>query len=243
MQLAGKVVLVSGGGSGAGAAIARRFAEAGAQVIIVGRDKAKLDAASAAIGAAHSVQALAGDVADRARVDELVAQVVAEHGRIDVLVNNAGVNIVERALGKLAPDNWDYLMNVNATGAYNMIHAVLPTMRSQKAGLIINITSIAGMRVSALAGAAYTASKHAMIALSKAVAVEEGANGIRSTSIAPGDINTPLLEFRPNPVSDEHRARILQPDDIAAAAFFVATLPDHVCIPEMVITPIGSAFG
>lgn len=242
MSLAGKVALVTGGGSGAGAAIARQFAEAGAQVVVVGRRADQLQATCAAITAGPAALPIAADVADRAQVQALADEVLQRFGTIDILVNNAGVNIVARRLEELAPEDWDQLMTINATGAFNMIRAVLPAMRAQSAGLIINISSISGLRASALAGAAYSASKHAMNALSFVVAQEEERNGIRSTVIVPGDINTPLLNQRPTPVTAEHRARILQPDDIAAAALFIATLPPHVAVPELVIKPVGLAY-
>ena len=242
MSLAGKVALVTGGGSGAGAAIARQFAEAGAQVVIAGRRAEQLQAACAAITAEPAPLPIAADVADRAQVHALAAEVLQRFGRIDILVNNAGVNIVARRLEELAPEDWDQLMTVNATGAFNMTRAVLPAMRAQGGGLIINISSISGLRASALAGAAYSASKHAMNALSYVVAQEEERNGIRSSVIVPGEINTPLLDQRPTPVSAEQRARILQPDDIAAAALFIASLPAHVAVPELVIKPVGMIY-
>jgi NADP-dependent 3-hydroxy acid dehydrogenase YdfG len=242
MQLAGKVALITGGGSGVGAAIAGSFAAGGARVVIVGRRAEQLQATCDALGAGDAVQPAAADVADRAQVQALVDQVLQSHGRIDILVNNAGVNIPARRLDQLAAADWDQLMTVNATGSFNMIQAVLPRMRAQKDGLIINISSISGLRPSSLAGAAYSASKHALNALSKVVGQEEEANGIRSTIIAPGDINTPLLDKRPNPVSAEQRARILQPADIAAAALFVAGLPPHVTVPELVIKPLGHPY-
>ena len=242
MLLEGKVVLVTGGGSGVGAAIARQFAQAGAQVVVVGRRAEQLQATCAAITNGPTARPAVADVADRAQVKALVEQIVGEFGRLDILINNAGVNIPERRLEQLSDENWDYLMTVNATGAFNMIQAVLPQMRAQRDGLIINISSISGRRASTLAGAAYSASKHALNALSKVVSQEEEQHGIRSTIISPGDINTPLLDKRPVPVSAEQRAKILQPDDIAAAALFVATLPAHVSVPEIVIKPIGQMY-
>ena len=242
MSLAGKVALVTGGGSGAGAAIARQLAEAGAQVVVVGRRAEQLQAACAAIAGGPAAVPIAADVADRAQVQALADEVLGRFGRIDILVNNAGVNIVARRLEELAPEDWDQLMTINATGAFNMIRAVLPAMRAQGGGQIINISSISGVRASALAGAAYSASKHAMNALSYVVAQEEEQHGIRSTVIVPGEINTPLLDQRPNPVSAEQRARILQPDDIASAALFIATLPAHVAVPELVIKPVGMIY-
>lgn len=242
MLLEGKVVLVTGGGSGVGAAVARQFAQAGAQVVVVGRRAEQLQATCAAITSGAPARPIVADVVDRAQVTALVEQIVSEFGRLDMLINNAGVNTPERRLEQLSAENWDYLMTVNATGAFNMIQAVLPQMRAQGDGLIINISSISGLRASTLAGAAYSASKHALNALSKVVGQEEEQHGIRSTIISPGDINTPLLDKRPVPVSAEQRAKILQPDDIAAAVLFVATLPAHVSVPELVIKPIGQMY-
>lgn len=242
MSLEGKVALVTGGGSGVGAAIARQFAEAGAQVVIAGRRLEQLEATRAAIRASKPAHPAVADVSDRAQVAALVDQVIQAFGRIDILVNNAGLNIPTRRLDELAAEDWDELMNVNATGVFNMIQAVLPHMRSQHDGVIVNISSLAGLRPNTLSGAAYSASKHALNALSMVVAQEEEQNGIRSTIIAPGEINTPLLDKRPVAVSAEQRARILQPDDVAAAALFVATLPAHVSVPELVIKPVGQMY-
>ncbi len=242
MSLVGKVALVTGGGSGAGAAIARQLAEAGAQVVIAWRRAEQLQAVCAAITSELPVVPVVADVADRAQVQALADEVLQRFGRVDILVNNAGVNIVARRLAELAPEDWDQLMTINATGAFNMTRAVLPAMRAQGDGLIINISSISGVRASALAGAAYSASKHALNALSYVVSQEEERNGIRSTVIVPGEINTPLLDYRPTPVSAEQRAQILQPDDIAAAALFIATLPAHVAVPELVIKPVGMIY-
>jgi NADP-dependent 3-hydroxy acid dehydrogenase YdfG len=242
MLLEGKVALVTGGGSGVGAAVARQFAQAGARVVVVGRRAEQLQATCEAITSGPPARQVVADVVDRAQVAALLEQIVGELGRLDILVNNAGVNTPERRLDQLSAEDWDYLMTVNATGAFNMIQAALPQMRSQRDGLIINISSISGLRASTLAGAAYSASKHALNALSKVVGQEEEQHGIRSTIISPGDINTPLLDKRPTPVSAEQRAKILQPDDIAAAALFVATLPAHISVPELVIKPVGQMY-
>lgn len=141
MSLQGKVAVVTGGGSGAGAAVAAQLAAAGAQVV-VGRRLEPLQAACDPISGERPVQPRAADVADRAQVRELVDTVVREFGTLDILVNNAGVNIPARQLAALAPEDWDQLYAVNATGAFNMIQAVLPQMRTQGSGLVINISSI-----------------------------------------------------------------------------------------------------
>jgi|TARA_B100000809_G_scaffold136913_2_gene134417 NADP-dependent 3-hydroxy acid dehydrogenase YdfG len=237
MKLQDQIVIVTGGGSGAGAAIVATCVAEGAQVVAMGRDVAKLEAACAAAG--EGAHAEAGDVRDRARIKEIVAGTIDRFGRIDILVNNAGVNIADRSLEKLTPQDWDLVMDVNATGAYNTVHEVLPQMRKQGSGLVLAVSSMAGMGPSVLGGVVYSAAKHAMSVLTKMVDLEEAKHGIRSCVISPGEINTPILDQRPVKVSDEHKARMLQPEDIAAAVLFVATLPQRVVIPEMVIKPLG----
>ncbi|HIG16902.1 MAG TPA: SDR family NAD(P)-dependent oxidoreductase [Candidatus Handelsmanbacteria bacterium] len=237
MKLQDQIVIVTGGGSGAGAAIVATCVAEGAQVVAMGRDVAKLEAACAAAG--EGAHAEAGDVRDRARIKEIVAGTIDRFGRIDILVNNAGVNIADRSLEKLTPQDWDLVMDVNATGAYNTVHEVLPQMRKQGSGLVLAVSSMAGMGPSVLGGVVYSAAKHAMSVLTKMVDLEEAKNGISSCVISPGEINTPIRDQRPVKVSDEHKARMLQPEDIAAAVLFVATLPQRVVIPEMVIKPLG----
>ncbi|MFH1566973.1 MAG: SDR family NAD(P)-dependent oxidoreductase [Gemmatimonadota bacterium] len=236
-RLAGQVFLVTGGGSGVGAAVAAACAREGASVTIAGRDPGKLEAVCRAAGTA--VDSFPADVTDRAQVGALVDHVITARGRIDVLVSNAGVNVPDRSLDRLSPPDWDRVLGVNATGAFNVAHAVLPHMRRQRRGLVIAISSMAGLRVGVLGGAAYCASKHAMAALTRSIDLEEAANGIRATVISPGEIDTPILEFRPEEVTDQHRARILRPEDVAEAVVYVASQPDRVAIPELVIKPSG----
>ncbi len=118
-----------------------------------------------------------------------------------------------------------------------MIHAVLPPMREQGGGLIVNVSSMAGKRVSGLSGAAYSASKHGLNALSDSINSEEWRHGIRATSLCPGEVNTEILEKRPVPVPQEERERMISPDDLAAAVRFVATLHPRTTIPEMLLLP------
>jgi NADP-dependent 3-hydroxy acid dehydrogenase YdfG len=236
-SLHGRVAIVTGGGTGVGAAVAVALAQAGAQVTIVGRREGPLRETAGQSMQGPPIRWQAADVSDRAQVAQLVERVVAACGPIDLLVNNAGVNVPQRKLADLDPADWDQLLSVNATGAFNLIHAVLPGMRERRDGLIINIASIAGVRPSALAGAAYNASKHALVALNASINLEEAPNGIRATLLAPGEVNTPLLDRRPVPVSAEARARVLQPEDLAAAVLFVARLPARACVPELILTP------
>lgn len=242
MKLNGEIALVTGGGTGIGRAVAQLFALEGAQVIVSGRRQTKLQETCAGVSPTKPIRYFVADMANRDQVSALVQWVNGEFGSIDILVNNAGVNLVERRMEALKPESWDYLMNVNSTGVFNTIYAVLPQMRERRDGLLITISSLAGMRASTLGGAAYSASKHAVNALMKVIGAEDKDNGIRATIIAPGEVNTPILDDRPIPVSDEHKARILQPEDIAAAALFVATLPPHVHIPELLIKPVTQLF-
>ena len=172
----------------------------------------------------------------------LIAKTIEEFGKIDILVNNAGINTPQRTMADMPPETWDQVMAINATGAYNCIYAVLPGMRKRKDGLIINIDSISGQRASVLGGVAYCASKFALTALGTAVALEEGKNNIRVTSICPGEVDTPILEVRPQPVSAEQRKKILRPEDVAEAAVFVAALPPRVSVPELIIKPTSQLF-
>ena len=242
MQLTGKIALITGGGTGIGAAIAKSYAAAGATVVITGRRVEKLQETLAAIGAATGIHAYAADVAERAQVNALVAWVNQQFGPIDILVNNAGVNVVKRRVEELAPEDWDYILQVGATAVFNTVHAVLPQMKARQDGLIILISSLSGVRPSPLGGAAYSAAKQAANAFMQVLSLEEKENGIRATIIAPGEVNTPLLDARPVKVSDEHKARILQPEDVAAAALFVASLPPRAHVPQLLIKPVTQAF-
>jgi NAD(P)-dependent dehydrogenase (short-subunit alcohol dehydrogenase family) len=177
------------------------------------------------------------DVADRPSVCAFFRFAREQLGAIDILVNSAGINIVRRTMAETDPADWDRVLAVNASGAYYCMREVLPEMRTRGTGLIVNISSIAGMRASMLGGTAYCASKFAMAALGTCVALEDGPRGIRVTNVYPGEVDTPILEHRPVPVSDEHRATILRPEDVAAAVLMVACLPPRAHVPDLVIKP------
>jgi NAD(P)-dependent dehydrogenase (short-subunit alcohol dehydrogenase family) len=241
-RLAGKTALVTGGGSGIGLATAKLLLGEGARVAIAGRDAAKLRRAAEGLNAGDRLFHHAADVSDPGQAEGLAAAVTAKFGRIDLLVNNAGTNIQERQFRQLTPQTWKLLVGANLDGAFYCARAVLPQMRQRKDGLIINVNSIAGLRANPLGGAAYAAAKFGLRGLMTALAAEEKDGGVRVSGIYPGEVNTPILDARPNPVDAAHRQAILQPEDVAAAVLFIATLPRRVCIPELVITPAGYAF-
>jgi NADP-dependent 3-hydroxy acid dehydrogenase YdfG len=237
--VSGKVVLITGGGSGVGRAAARLFAESGARVAIAGRDEAKLKETARGLA---GVVCKAADVTDPASVADLVRTVTDKLGRIDVLVNNAGTNIKARKMRELTVENWNKLVRTNLDGAFYCIREVLPQMVARKDGVIVNVNSVSGMRAYPLAGAGYAAGKFGLHGLAGALAAEELESGIRVSSIFPGEIDTPILEERPTPVTAEQRAKILKPEDVAAAILFVAGLPPHVSVPELIIKPTAQLF-
>jgi NADP-dependent 3-hydroxy acid dehydrogenase YdfG len=235
--LNGKVAVITGGGSGVGKATAALFLKAGATVVIVGRDAAKLNAARAELGGGPNLIAAPCDVTHAPSCQGLIDDTTGTLGRVDVLVNNAGTNIKDRTLRELTPEAWDMMVATNLNGAFYCTQAVLPQMLERKDGLIINVVSVAGKRANPLGGAAYVAAKFGMGGLGLVLSNEEKDSGIRVSNIYPGEIDTPILAVRPKPVTDEHRASILKPEDVAEAILFVAALPPRVSVPELVIKP------
>lgn len=242
MSLVGRTVLVTGGGTGIGAGCALALAEQGGHVAISGRREEPLTETASQFAGEPKIETHTVDVGDRESADALVDWATQTLGQIDVLIHAAGINVPKRSMEECSPDDWDKVMRINATGAYNMMHAVLPQMRERQDGLIINISSIAGARASELGGVAYSASKFAMTALTTCVANEERDRGIRVTNIYPGEVETPILDKRPVPVSAEHRARILQPEDIAAAVVMIVGLPPRAHVSDMIIKPTTQEF-
>jgi NAD(P)-dependent dehydrogenase (short-subunit alcohol dehydrogenase family) len=239
--LANQICLVTGGGSGIGLATAKRLHECGARVAIVGRSADKLARASQSL-AGDRLMTYAVDVSDSGQVQAMFDAVVKRWGGIDILVNNAGLNIKNRTMRELTPESWDLLIRTNLDGAFYCIHAALPVMRKQGGGLIINISSVAGKRAGPLGGAGYAAAKFGMSALGICLGAEEKDAGIRVCNIYPGEVDTPILVNRPQPVTPEQRQSMLQPDDVAQAVEFVASLPPRASVPELVIKPTAQVY-
>ncbi|SVC79422.1 uncharacterized protein METZ01_LOCUS332276 [marine metagenome] len=240
MNLSRQTAVVVGGGSGMGEAIALGLASEGASVVVAGRRQAKLDEVARQGGEkilTHTV-----DVADRDSVKSLFEWIREQFGQLHLLVNCAGANVPKRSMAELAPGDWDKLITINTTGAFNCMHYALPLMRPHKTGLVINISSTSGKRAAPLGGVAYNASKFAMAALGTSASEDERENGIRVTTIFPGEVDTPILDDRPVPPSAEHRKTILKPADIADITLAIAKLPPLAHVPELVIKPIGQSF-
>lgn len=242
MKLSESTALITGGGTGIGAGCALALAGEGCRVAVAGRRSEKLEEAAEQFVGEPAILTHSVDVADRSSVSALFDWATAQLGRIDILINNAGVNVPERSMEELTPENWDRIVGINLSGAYNCIRAVLPQMRERGDGLIINIVSTAGLRATLLGGVAYNASKFAMKALGLSVAQEVMELGIRVTNIYPGEVETPILDERPVQLTAEQRARILQPSDLADAVLMVASLPPRANVSELVIKPTTQAF-
>lgn len=235
-SLDNRVVLITGGSTGVGFSVAQKMIENGATVVITARNEEKLKAACNKLG--KSAHYFVCDVAERPQVKNIIDEIVQKLGRIDILINNAGTNTLQRPIAKMPPEEWDRIFAVNATGTYNVVYYVLPHMRAQKSGLVVSISSVAGSVPSARGGFAYSASKHAMTVLTKIIAEEEIQNGIRSTVISPGRINTPFLDMVPEDLTADYKQNILQPEDIADAVLYVANMPKHVHVPEFFMLPV-----
>jgi NAD(P)-dependent dehydrogenase (short-subunit alcohol dehydrogenase family) len=228
-------IVVTGAGTGVGQAVSLRLAAEGWCVGLVGRTPATLGetAARAGVDAQSRVGIFPCDVGDPAAVEEMAAAVLARFGTVDVLVNSAGINVPQRSLKVLALDDWHAVLATNLHGAYYCVRAFLPGMRERRNGTIININSDVGKVARELSGPAYVASKFGLRGLTQQINAEERGNGIRACSICPRDVNTPLLDKRLQPPAPEVRAAMLQPDDVAACVWLVATLPLRAVVDEI----------
>ena len=236
-SLKGKNALVIGGGSGMGAATALLLAENGAQVAISGRREQNLREISSKNGNGPPLLIKPADIADRESLKRLFSWFDEELGQLDLLVNAAGINIPNRSINELSAKDWDAVMKTNLTGAFDCMRLALERMRPRKDGVIVMINSVSGKRSNPLGGVAYNASKFGMTALGSCASEEERENGIRITNLFPGEVNTPILDKRPTPPPAEHRAKILQPEDIAQAILLLAQLPPRAHVPELIIKP------
>src|SRR5687767_11175196 len=240
MRLKEKVAVVTGAGRGIGRATALALADEGAAIALVARSSRELADVAREIRARRdgggagerAVLAVPCDVTDEEQVEGMVARVLEEFGRIDVLVNNAGFNQV--GLVEETPlARWQEILAVNTTGTFLCSRAVLPTMRRQGGGKIVNVVSGAGKRGSATRGA-YSAAKFGVIGFSQALQLEVKGRGITVSCVSPGPVATKL---RAQNVPGEDPATLLQCDDIAEAIVFLATRPEWVIIPEFEVRP------
>jgi NADP-dependent 3-hydroxy acid dehydrogenase YdfG len=236
--LTGKVVLVTGAGTGIGRSAALMFAAAGAQVAVAGRRRGPLDAVVAEITKAGGrAAAHAADVADAGQARGLAAWALATFGRVDVLVNNAGFSSLARSIRWIGDEEWERVFSVNVAGVYRLTQALLPSMIERGGGTVITVSSVAGIRPSGLAGPAYSAAKAAARNLMGHIHTELRTKGIRATTILPAEVDTPILDKRPLPPDARARSTMMQPEDVAEAIVLCAALPARTVIEEIVMSP------
>lgn len=235
---ANKIAWVTGGGSGIGKAGAQALLADGWTVVISGRRADVLATVVDELGSSGlPVEAMALDVSHADDVNRVAQAILARHGRIDLLVNSAGINLPKRSWQDVTEDGWDQIVDINLNGVMYCMRAVLPAMRAQNDGCIINVASWAGRIVSKMTGPAYTATKHAVLALTHSFNMDECVNGLRACCLSPGEVATDIMKKRPVPPSAEVMARMLQPEDLGRTIAFIASMPAHVCINEVLISP------
>ena len=245
-NIAGKVVVITGASSGLGEAAARRLAALGAPVVLGARRRERLEALAADLtgGGARAV-AVTTDVTDRAQVQRLVDAAVTTYGRVDVMINNAGL-MPQSPLGRLKTSEWDRMIDVNIKGVLYGIAAALPYMERQKAGHFINVSSVAGHKVRA-GGAVYSATKHAVRVISEGLRQEVKPFGIRSTVISPGAVNTELPQTITEPDVAErmkqfYAEQAISADSFARAVIFAIGQPDDMDVNEILYRPTKQEF-
>ena len=238
-----QLALVTGGGSGIGAAVAHALAALGCRVVVCGRTEGKLrDVAGSAPAGAAEVLPHVCDVADRAAVTAMIDRCEGELGGLGVLVQAAGLNVPGRTLRDATGEEWDKVMSINATGVFNVLKAAVPGMRDRGDGVVVNVSSVAGVRALLLGGVPYSASKFAVTSMGLALNTELKDTGVRVTNVYPGEVETPILNLRPVPPTAEHRAKMLQPEDVAAAVVLACTLPARANVSELTIKPTVQEF-
>jgi NAD(P)-dependent dehydrogenase (short-subunit alcohol dehydrogenase family) len=233
-----KTAVITGAGSGVGRAIALKLAQQEWRVAIVGRRAETLQETIRLAGAhASRLTFHTCDIGDAAAVAAMGNKILDELGTVEVLVNSAGTNAPKRALEVLSLEDYHTMMAANLSGAYYCVQAFLPQMRARGSGTIVNIVSDAGKRASPKAGPAYVMSKFGLAGLTQSINAEERSRGIRACAIFPGDIDTPLLEKRPQPPDSTARARMLHAEDVAECAWFCINMPAHAIVEEMLVRP------
>jgi len=230
-QLDGKVAVITGAGRGIGKIIAKTLAENGATIVAASRTSDEIETLATEISdAGGKAIAVRTDITDEASVRNLFGVIDEQFGRVDILINNAGMGIFSH-LVDCASEDFDRVLAVNAGGSFLCSREAMKRMIPQKSGYIINISSVLGIRAYVNQGA-YTAAKHAVMGLTKTLAIEGQPHGIRASAILPGGVNTEMIrQSRPDLNTDE----LLEPEDIAAAVMYLLSLSDKAAIDQIYI--------
>jgi NADP-dependent 3-hydroxy acid dehydrogenase YdfG len=237
VSISGQVVIVVGASSGIGRAAAMLFAREGSRVVAAARREDRLQVLKEELEKEQrEITVRRADASNPEDMQQLAQETLQHFGRVDILVFASGINTRDRAMDRLTPEVWNSLVAVNLNGAFYATHAVLPSMRSAHSGHLIYISSISGV-ITDVSGAAYQASKRGVLGMAHAIRMEEKQNGIRTSVICPGLVDTELLEQRPVKPAPEILAQALQPEDVAETILHVAKLPPRAAIPELHLMP------
>jgi NADP-dependent 3-hydroxy acid dehydrogenase YdfG len=237
-RLEGQVAIVTGAGSGIGAATARRLAAEGAEVVLCGRRAGPVEAVAEEIGRAGGrAVARVADVSRPAECTALVRFARDRCGKVDILINNAGHSSRVRNVRYVGLEEWEQVVAVNLTAAYVLTQAVLPDMIARGGGTIVTVSSAAALRPGLIGGAPYGAAKAAQRNLMGHVHTVLRDKGIRATTILPAEVDTPILDNRPLVPDAAARATMMQPEDVAEAILLCCTLPARTVIEEIVMSP------
>ncbi len=241
-NIEGKVVVITGASSGLGEAAARLLASKGAKLVLGARREERIQALAEEIGNAATLRT---DVVDRAQVKALVDVAVERFGRVDVMINNAG--IMPRApLERLTVDDWDRTIDVNVKGVLYGIAAALPHFKAQKSGHFINVSSVAGHKIG-VDGVVYAATKHAVRVISEGLRLEVKPYNVRTTIVSPGAVATELVDSITEPdiredMSGWYEKTAIPADSFARAVAFAIEQPEEVDINEILFRPTAQSF-
>jgi NAD(P)-dependent dehydrogenase (short-subunit alcohol dehydrogenase family) len=246
MRLSGKVALITGGGSGIGKAAALAFSREGAQVVICGRRKEKLDQVVQEAGENKPLLAIEADLIKESDIDQVVQSTISRFQKIDILINNAGMFKGDQEVKDVSPKDWHEVLNINLHSVFELTRKVLPHMLKNGGGSIVHIASILGV-IAVPNASAYNVSKGGLIQFSRSLAIEYGKNKIRSNCIAPGLVKTPMSEglmqnelFMKELIKQYPIGFFGEPNDIAHACVYLAS--DEAKWVTGVVLPIDGGY-
>ena len=237
-SLKGKSVILTGAGSGIGRVTAKMLGELGANVFVVGRRENLLKESVKEIEAAGGKGAyLSADLEDGDSAANVTKEAIKAFGNIQYLVNNAGHSSKVRSMRYVEKDDWQSVFNVNVEGVYRLTQAILPNMIENGGGTVVTISSMAAINPGLMGGVPYSSAKAAVAAMMTAMRQELREHGIRSCTIYPAEVDTPILDNRPLPPDEQARSTMMQPEDIAETILLCMRMPHRTIIQDLIVSP------